>query len=205
MKVTSIVKGKKEERFNIYLDNTYAFSVSFEVISEYNISIGTTLSSTIIEKIKERDNLAYAKSRAFLLLSRKSYSKNGLIKKLKEKGIYEDIALKVCEYLEDRGYINDEDFANQAVKYLFEIKKLGEKRVVYELVKRGIDKEYAKELAENYSSQNDSEINNVLQKLLKGKDFTDQKTRRQIFNKLVRMGYDFEDINSSFRKVNSED
>ncbi len=153
------------------------------------------------DELKEKDPFSFAKNRAYLLLSKKSYSKRALITKLTDKGIDFDIANKVTAYLEDLGYINDVQYASDSLKYLFEIKKFGQRKVVFELYKRGIDKEYAKELAENYFLENESEINNVLQKLLKGKDLQDQKTKRQIFNKLVRMGYDFEEINSAFRAV----
>jgi regulatory protein len=207
MTVTAIIPAKKKpNRFNVYLDDEYAFNVHYDTLNECGIFKDAQLDEEKLEEILSLDKEKKAKAKAFDLLSRRDFSKKGIKRKLMEKGIDEENAEIQADYLEERGYINDESYAKNAAKYLFDVKGFGRQRVVNELVLRGIDKVIAKEITEEYESSNEDRIHSVLSKLMKGKDLSDKKAVKSLYDKLIRLGYTYEDIKKAFIQLtmNSE-
>lgn len=202
MTVTSIVPAKKKpNRFNIYIDDEYAFNVHYDTLNECGIYKDAQFDEEKVEEILSFDKEKKAKAKAFDLLSRRDFSKKGIMRKLVEKGIDEENAAIQADYLEERGYINDENYAKNAAKYLFEIKGFGRQRVVNELVLKGIDKENAKEIAEEYEPNDEHRIHEVFLKLIKGKDLGDKKVVKSLYDKLIRLGYTYEDIKKAFISI----
>lgn len=202
MTVTSIVPAKKKpNRFNVYLDDEYAFNVHYDTLNECGIYKDAQFDEEKVEEILSFDKEKKAKAKAFDLLSRRDFSKKGIMRKLVEKGIDEENAAIQADYLEERGYINDENYAKNAAKYLFEIKGFGRQRVVNELVLKGIDKENAKEIAEEYEPNDEHRIHEVFLKLIKGKDLGDKKVVKSLYDKLIRLGYTYEDIKKAFISI----
>lgn len=206
MTVTSIVPAKKKpNRFNVYLDDEYAFNVHYDTLNECGIYKDAQFDEEKVEEILSFDKEKKAKAKAFDLLSRRDFSKQGIKRKLIEKGIDEENAGIQADYLEQRGYINDENYAKNAAKYLFDVKGFGRQRVVNELVLKGISRENAKEIAE-YENSDEERIHSVLLKLIKNKDLSDKKVIKTLYDKLIRLGYTYDDIKKAFVQLtmNSE-
>jgi len=201
MTVTAIIPAKKPNRFNVYLDDEYAFNVHYDTLTEFGIYKDASLDEEKLEEILSLDKEKKAKAKAFDLLSRRDFSKKGIKRKLMEKGIDEENASIQADYLEERGYINDESYAKNVAKYLFEVKGFGRQRVINELVLKGIDKERAKEIVEEYEGSDEDRINEVLLKLIKNKDLSDKKVVKSLYDKLIRLGYSYEDIKNAFISI----
>lgn len=205
MTVTEIEQGKKNNRrYNVYIENEFAFAVYDDTVLEFHIKKGMMLSLTEIDEITAFDRQKRAFEKAADLLSYHGFSKKGLVRKLEEKGILKDDAVYAVEEMESAGYLNDEKFAEDLAKYYCEEKCYGKKRVVLELISKGIEKETACEAAE-ICDEYEENIDSELKKALKNKDITDQKEKKKVFDRLVRKGYDFDSIRSAIRKLDNGD
>lgn len=79
---------------------------------------------------------------ALQLLEKRPYSKRRLAFKLNTKGYIEELD-EVLATMESRGFIDDERFTRGFVEQRQLIKPCGKKRIILDLVKRGIDRELA--------------------------------------------------------------
>lgn len=134
--------------------------------------------------------LKRAKKRALYLLGERAFCRAELLKKLAVT-YGTDIAEQAMEYIDDLGYINDEEYAVKLADYLIHRKKFGLFRAKREMLSRGLDRELCENvLSEIPSDELDEELVELIEKRYSAKisDFDD---RRRTTAALVRRGYDF--------------
>ena len=75
--ITSIMQQSKKERFNVFLDGEFAFSVSIDAVIKYKLKEGLLLSNTLINQISTEEEQNYAFSLALkyinILVPRKAF------------------------------------------------------------------------------------------------------------------------------------
>ena len=103
----------------------------------------------------------------------------------------------------DRGYIDDEAFCKEYVRYLFEVKKYDVKRITYELKMKGVDGETVNNTLKILDNEPISRIIEMLRTKYENKLET-EKDRKRIVNRFVRMGYSYSDIKSAFYECELE-
>lgn len=134
--------------------------------------------------------LKRAKKRALYLLGERAFCRAELLKKLTVT-YGEEIAEQAMEYIDELGYINDEEYAVKLADYLIHRKKFGVFRAKREMIARGLDRELCDNaLSEIPSDEIDEELVELIEKryIAKISDFDD---RRRTTAALVRRGYDF--------------
>lgn len=121
--------------------------------------------------------------------------------KLKEKGYcsqeIDDAIQKLLEY----GYINDERYALSYIKS--NIGQKGARRIVMELVQKGIDKDVVGEAVASLEIDECSAIEAIIEKRYRNCDFSNESETRKVYSYFARRGFKFENINrvvSYFRK-----
>jgi len=189
IKITKIEKQAKRDRFNIYLDGSYGFSLSSAVLADSLLGVGETVSENVIEKVKEKDTERKIFERALQILSYRSHSKKEMEDKLKKKFEGKEI-LSVLEKLEEMGLINDEEFTERFV----EQSKKGKKILRIELLKKGIGKDmidrFLKEKSEKIELQNALlQANKVIKKY---KDCELPSVKQKIYENLTRKGFSYD-------------
>ena len=105
-----------ENRDNVYVDKSIA--------EKYNLRKDTEIPEAALEQIVYDNTLRKAKSRAFYLLGGRDHCREELWRKLKNS-YSEEICDLVCEYMQELGFLNDEEYAKKLAKKLLEIKGLG--------------------------------------------------------------------------------
>ncbi len=85
-------------------------------------------------------------SYALKLLGRREQTAGELILKLKRRGFGDEEIAAVMEKLQETGLQDDTRFARKWLAYCRENKPMGRVRLVGELVRRGVDASFAKEL-----------------------------------------------------------
>jgi regulatory protein len=197
------VKSGKGNKVHIYIDDEYRYTVD-----------GDYWYSEKWHKLKEVDEneLAALESavsfrRAFNtgmnLLSYRSHGKKELINKLVSKKHDRAAAEKAVERLEELKLINDADFAEMMAKHLGEKKGYSEKRIIKELLLKGIDRE----TAENAVSSLDKNPHTRIIELLEKKYYRylgDEKGRKKVYNALLRLGYSYSEINSALKEFEED-
>jgi len=151
--ITSITRQKKRERFNIFLDKEYAFSLSNGVLIDSNLESGQRLSTKEIKDIQKREEENFAFKKALNYLAIRSRSKKELIAKLRRKKISQDIIDLAIKKVDKLGYVDDQDFARS----FLEAKKSqakGRNFIFRELKRKGVEEKIIKEvLAKFYSDE----------------------------------------------------
>ena len=198
MKIT--YSSGKNNKIHISTDGEYRFTVDADFWFSLCIYQGQELNEDEVSLLEEKIGVRRAFNKGIDLISRRSHSKKELIEKI-SKTNEKKYAIISCDLLEERGYIDDEAFAEQYFDYLKRIKHFGKNRISLELSKKGIDKSIIQNLFENDYSDAHEEIKSLLETRFSGK-LDDEKSRKRTFNTLLRMGYTYSQIRNAFEDYN---
>ncbi len=112
-KVTAIRAGRKRggKRVNVFLDNSFAFSLEAEVALRENLEVGQELSEDKIEALAGSDLFQRCLNAAFRYLSYRLRSEAELRGRLKQRGFNGDSVEAVLARLREQGLVDDLAFA----------------------------------------------------------------------------------------------
>ncbi len=112
-----------------------------------------------------------------------------------------EVAEQATEHVCELGYINDEEYAPKLAEYLIKRKRWGVRRVRYEMIMRGLDRELVENtLADIDEDKLDEELITLIQKRYINK-IADCDDRRRTIAALARRGYDFGSIKRCIEAV----
>lgn len=185
-KITKIEKQTKRDRYSVYLDGVYSFSISSRVWADCDLEENHSFTDKQVEEIKNADETGKAYNRAILILSYRANTESELKRKL-TKNFDEATVERVTIKLKGQGLIDDADLAE---RYIEQSKK-GKKLVGLELLKKGIDKETIDSLMIEKDEQ--TELDNAMktaEKVLKKYEKSDIQTKKnKIYENLTRKGF----------------
>ena len=206
MIITDIQKRRKMLNA-IYIDGEFAVDIDREILLISGYKIGSNIDNDALYNLIKDSDFKRARERALYLLEHRDYSKSELIKKIFSVIKNEEAAHAAADRMEELGLINDINFAKKYANDLINIKKFSLKRVEYELIKKGIKKEDARNIIEALDIDPINQIISVINKKYI-RSINDQKGRQKTILALQRLGYKWDDIKSAlfrFPGINSED
>lgn len=143
---------------------------------------------------------------ALKLLSYRSRSEKELKERLKNKGFTEDDIFSVIEYLKELGFINDSLFAESLKRYASERKLLSSEGIRRYLLQKGIPKNIVVSVCiENYNEELDKASQFLLKKIKNPGFYPDEKSKKRLYNQLLRRGYSPDIIFKAFNKIKKEE
>ena len=198
MKITSLSEYKGDTR-EIVLDSGQKIFINELVVSDCRLFEGKEISPEDLSAITSADLVRKAKKRALYLLGERAYCRAELYAKL-EKTYNAEIAEEAVSYVEELGYIDDEDYAAKYAEYLIKVKKHGVYKAKQEMLHKGIPRELCENALAEYSEE---ELDEELTELI-GKKYIDKIAdfdgRRRTVAALVRRGYDFTSVKRCIAK-----
>ena len=198
MKITSLAEYKGDT-WEIFLDNGKKIFVNELVVSDCRLFEGKEISAADLSAITSADLVRKAKKRALYLLGERAYCRGELFSKL-EKTYNAEIAEEAVSYVEELGYIDDEDYAEKLAEYLIKVKKHGVYRAKQEMLHKGLPRELCENALAEYTEE---ELDEELTELI-GKKYIDKIAdfdgRRRTVAALVRRGYDFTSVKRCIAK-----
>ncbi|MCX5781409.1 MAG: RecX family transcriptional regulator [Elusimicrobia bacterium] len=205
MRITKIVQQKrKKERFSIFIDGRYSFSLSEENLIKHKLKTGQEINETQIEDINREDEKKKAINSVFHLLSIRSRSEKELGEKLKTKKISEENITDAIGRIKELGYINDEKFAKERISYLRQ-KGKGPFIIKMDLRRAGIQEDTINELLFKDKTSKNIEIEqvkNIVLSRLKRMGKIDAKTKfNRLMGFLARRGFDIETIKEGLKEA----
>lgn len=190
----------KGNTWRLELDGGRKVYVNASVVGEYGLREGQTLSPETLSEIMGADALRKAKKRALYLIGERGLCRGELLKKL-AKTYGAEIAEEAAEYVCELGYVNDEEYAPKLAEYLIKRKHWGIRRVRYEMISRGLDRELVENvLADIDEEELDEELITLIEKRYINK-LADYDDRRRTIAALARRGYDFGSIKRCIEAV----
>jgi len=195
--ITEITQQKRRKtRYNIHTEEGFLLALSDESVVRHHLKVGSTISSDLLEELREEDSLKYAKELAFKYVTYSPRSEKQLLKHLGQKEIDPTCAAEACRIMKEYGYINDESYARQyAEAYL---KKYSPYLVKQRLIAEGI----SKEIAENAVADADpkDQLKELYDKLCRKHEKEEPlKRKKKICDALARRGFSWSEISPLFR------
>ena len=180
MVITKIEAQKKKGRYNIYLNDAFAFGVDEATVVKYALFKGTELTKVQIKEIQQDDCIQQAYQKALHFLNFKLRSTKEVYEKLEKLEFDDDIINEVLGKLHEQNFINDtfyaESYLNQAKFVTFK----GPKSIVFDLQKKGISDKVIQTVLEGYSLKEQLEnAIQIAQAYLKGQKRVTTKVAKQ--------------------------
>lgn len=149
MKLTKIQQQvKRADRYSLFLDNKYAFSLSESELIELNLKVGQELDKSDLDKLGTEVEYSNAKNSCYRLLSYRARSIGEIRDNLKRKKFDEAIIDKTITYFINNGLLNDEVFAKQWVESRVNNKKASIRQIRTELRQKKISSEIINKVLE---------------------------------------------------------
>lgn len=201
MLITAI-EPRRKAMSALYLDGEFVMNLDTRTLIENRFDVGREIDDDDLREIINLSNERRAKEKALWLISYRDHSKKELADKIK-RTCDEESAEKAVERMEELGLINDEVFAERYARKLLFSKHMSKTSAVYELARKGIDKETAQEILENIDVDEHEQIREVIDR--KYKNLNDEKIKRRAVSALQRLGYRWDDIRSVIEEYIEED
>lgn len=190
----------KGDTWEIVLDGKRKVYVNVSIIDGSGLHKGQCISPETLSEIMGEDALRKAKKRALYLLGERDMCRGELLKKL-TKTYGADIAEEAAEYVCGLGYINDEEYAPKLAEYMLKSKHWGKRRVRYEMIMRGLDRELVENTLADISQDDlDEELIELIERRYTDK-ISERDDLRRTIAALARRGYDFDSIKRCIKAV----
>ncbi len=208
-KITKIsVQQKNKERFNIFLDDEYAFAVYETTLLKFQLVKGKELDELDVEEILFSDQINKAYTSAVHYLSFRMRTEKEIVDYLIEKEYEAYVAKEIVVKLKDQGYLNDEEFAIAYARTQVNTTLKGRGIIKKELMEKGVDKIIIEDAVEaEYSSEQELEhaVNLVVKYAPKYKKDSFKIMIQKVEQALVRKGYSFSVIKLAIEEAELEE
>lgn len=202
MKLT--YKSGKLHKIHIFIDDEYRLTVDDEFWFSERWHKLTEIDDAELAALTE----AVGSRRAFYgvldLLSRRDHSKAELMRKLSPK-YPKEICAAAIEKAENLGLIDETRFAENYARELYERKSFGERRILSELLLKGIDRETAENALEGLDKDGENRIILLLRTKYRDALSDDEKLKRRAVNGLLRRGFTYGEIREAMRGLELSD
>lgn len=184
---------KRQDRYSIYGDGKYLFSLSEAELMHIGLRIGQELSEQELLNLRDQAALDKAYDRALNLISHRPRSEWELHNYLKRKDYDEDIIRQTLERLHERGYIDDANFARRWVETRRLLKPTSKRRLNQELRQKHI----ADEIISQVLTEDEADELAVLRELIARKRKQPKyQDNLKLMQYLSRQGFNYDDIKS---------
>jgi regulatory protein len=192
MKITDIKpQAKRQDRYSIFVDNKYAFSLSENELMNSGIRIDREYSAVELEELQKSAVLDKAYMRALDLLSRRARSEWEMRDYLKRKGYDTETTDTILNKLSKAGYIDDYKFAKAWADNRHLLKNISRRKLWQELKQKRIADDTISLVLEEDETDELAEIKKVIEKKQNQSRYKDEQ---KLLAYLLRQGFKYGDI-----------
>ena len=205
MKITA--KSGRKDKIHIYIDGEYLLTVDEIFWFSCGLVSGDEINEEELTAFEEAAGSRRAFNSALNSLDYRDHSEKEIRAKLlrKHDADYVDEAV---EKLIELDLVNDERYAENYARELFERKKFGKMRIKSEFRAKGISADIAnaavEELFEEEEPDNVQRIVDIIGKRYYNR-MNDEVGRKKVFSALQRMGYSFSDIREAMSEFSDDE
>ena len=202
--ITKISTQKKAaDRYNIYLDEKFAFGVDEEVLIRYQLRKGIELTEQEITQIQYEDEIRKALSSAINYLSFRMRSELEIHNHLRKKDWEEPVIQAVLSRLRELRYVDNLEFALAYVRTQVNGAKKGPTVIVRELKQKGISPEHIEIAMNEYTKE--SQIEHAIQmggKLVnRNSRLSERFLKQRVEQTLMTKGFPFPIISIAMEEI----
>jgi len=199
-KVTKIMAQKRSGRYNVYLDDQYAFPISESVMLEFRVFKGMEVDKALQAKMIAADDLSKAYTRALDYLSHQLRTEKEVHDKLRDEDLDETVVDATMQRLRELRLLNDQQYADAYVRTAKRTSDKGPRVIRQNLRLKGVGEQLIDDaLAGQFST--DDRLDNateLAQKLVKRYRRLAFKTMQQkVRQGMMAKGFDGDTITAS--------
>ena len=203
MKITGITAQQKDQdRVNVMVDGKYRFSLDIMQVADLGIRIGKEYAEEELLELEEESQFGklYTRALEYSLMrphsmrevrdylyrkTRDTKTKTGQVK----KGVTSELTNRVFDRLVERGYVNDEKFAQFWVENRSLRKGASKRKIIAELRTKGVESSIIDHHVQESDRTDEDELKKVIAK--KASRYSDPQKLMQY---LARQGFGYDDI-----------
>lgn len=195
MKITSIqAQVKNTERYSVFVDEKYAFSLSADTLLESHLVRGQELSESDVTHFKKLSAEDKAFNLTLAYVVRRMRSEGELADYFHRKAYAPELADQIMERLRKLGFVDDEEFARRWVENRRLLRSSSAKKLRLELRQKKIaDDIISTILAEDETDERQLLRDLVVKKRKQSRYQDDQK----LMAYLARQGFTYDDIKNA--------
>ena len=208
--VTSIrAQRKTHDRVSVYLDGAFAFGMHRDLLLEFDVAKGKTLTVEQQRTILDRDAYFRARAVAFRYLSYRERTATEIRRRLSRDDYPPNVIEDVIHDLEKSGYVNDRAFAIKYAEGRFEARGYGPMRIRSDLRRKGVKRAAVEDALEEVYSENDAVLERARQMGDKrwsqlSNEADALKRKKKVYDYLARRGFAFEMVRRVVEELSSE-
>ena len=214
MKITDIsLQARDNNRVNVSVDGVYSFSLDIAQVTDLNLKVGRELSDGELAELQEESQFGKLYMRALAYCLRRPHSvkevRDYLWRKTQptlRKGqtgmnnpvVYsERVASRVLSKLQQKAYVNDDEFARWWVENRQLSKGVSQRKLTAELRSKGVHADIIAQTLEKTDRTDEQELRKVIAK--KHRRYAGD--RQKFVQYLVRQGFSYDDVVSALNDV----
>ena len=193
MHLISRIEKRSSGRYQILLEGEDSFPLYYKELRQYGIEEGGVLTEQSYQEIMRELLPVRAKKKALHLLERMDRTEQQLYRKLADGGYPDQVAKEAVDYVKSYHYIDDFRYASTYIRYHQEMKS--RQKLKMELMAKGIGRDLVDAaLEEEYVSDDQKKIAELLQKRHYSFEDADVSEQRKNYQFLLRRGFKSSDI-----------
>ncbi|MEK4627174.1 MAG: recombination regulator RecX [Solibacillus sp.] len=192
--VTKITRQKNNaERYNIFLNEKYAFAVDESTLIKFGLQKGKVLEQFEIDEIQYEDEIAKAFNKGLNFLSFQMRSEHEVRRKLLQAGHGEAVVQEAIHKLTKLSFLNDESFSKALLETRKRTVKKGPAAIRQDLIQKGIDKGIQNQVLSTFSHEEQLKLAlELAEKAIRSnQNKTPVQVKQKIQEILLRKGYTY--------------
>ncbi|MBM7580701.1 recombination regulator RecX [Jeotgalibacillus terrae] len=205
--ITKITKQKRnEERYNIFLDGKYAFSVDEAVLVQHQLQKNKELDDFDIGEIEYEDQVRKGFNKALVYLSYRMRSEHEIFLHLKEHEMGEAAIEEALHKLRRYGYVNDEAFAKAFMNTKINTTDKGPLQIKLGLSEKGVSNEIIEALlSEKDADEWKERAFAIMEKVIKkNPKLSPLQIKKKAQDTLARKGYSGQTVSAVLADLSVE-
>ncbi len=200
MKITAIKPAVKTKgRFNFFVDGKYSFSLSEQQVIDLRVKKDEEVTAQRLEEFKKESDFGKKYARVLELVLRRKRSEKEIRDYGWRKKWEPEETQRILSRLQEKGYQDDEEFAQSWVRSRAALKHVSKRRLTLELRQKGVNSELIEKTLEQ--SQDYSEQQALLQLVEKKRRRYDDPRKFTAY--LIRQGFRYDDIKQALSEPDS--
>lgn len=203
--ISKIEPQKRKGRYNIYINDDFAFGVDEEVLIKFELNKGLHVTKELQEEIENEDSYYKAYQKTLNYLSYSLRSEKQVRDYLAKHELYH-FSDRMIEQLKSMRLIDDLNFAQSFVRSQANINQKGPRNIEQNLKQKGITEEFILTALDEYPYE--QQLENAVTLASKRWNKTSKNSEIESIQKvkayLLNKGYSFDIVDEAMAAINTE-
>lgn len=201
MKITAIKQQQKRtDRYSVFVDEKYAFSLSEAGLIDARLASGQELSAAELDGLKRAAGVDKAYGLALRYVAIRQRSEWEMQDYFRRKQIDQEAAGQIIQRLRSLGLVDDAAFARAWVNNRRLLKNVSKRRLKLELQQKRVPSE----VMDQVLAEDETDDRQSLRELI-GKKRSRYSDKQKFMQYLARQGFSYDDIKTTLDEAENQD